>query len=338
MTSVAEMISANAAKYAGHPPVVHDAVHGTTDPEAIEHQIAKLVRSALGSVVTEGVFHVASVGSVTGVRLDDGRLVVIKAYQHRWTQRFLQAVSDAQASLADAGFACARPVVDPQPFGAGWATIETLLADPGQPATFGSAEMRASARGLAALINATPPSPGLLDNPLQQPFEGLYPVPHSPLFDFDATAAGAEWIDELAALAKAHLHLGRVVVAHTDWAARNVRLSPTGVRAIYDLDSLGIVPLPAALGQAAVTWRSTAEPGDDPAPGVEEIDAWLTAYPGSLTDDERRAVFAHALWHLAYSSRCEHAIDPHEAVHQRARPTLRDQADELLRRLPHSAP
>ncbi|MGQ0431593.1 MAG: hypothetical protein ACT452_04200 [Microthrixaceae bacterium] len=138
------------------------------------------------------------------MRLDDGRQVVIKAYQPRWTQRFLQAVSETQAAPADAGLACARPLVDPQPFGAGWATIETLLVDPGQPASFGPAEIRASARGLAALIAAARPSPGLRDNPLQQPFEGLYPVPHSPLFDFDATAAGAEWIDEL--------HLGRMVV------------------------------------------------------------------------------------------------------------------------------
>lgn len=120
MTSVAEVTSANAAKYAGHPSVVHDAVHGTADPEEIEQQSASLVRSALGSVVTEGVFHVASVGSITELRLDDGRVVVIKAYQPRSTQRFLQAVSDTQAALADAGFACARPLADPQPLGAGW--------------------------------------------------------------------------------------------------------------------------------------------------------------------------------------------------------------------------
>jgi len=46
-----------------------------------------------------------------------------------------------------------------------------------------------------------------------------------------------------------------------------------------------------------------------------------------------RASFASALSHLAYSSRCEHAVDPDEAVHRRARPTLRAEADRFLARI-----
>jgi hypothetical protein len=176
-------------------------------------------------------------------------------------------------------------------------------------------------------------APGLAQHPMNEPRAGLYPTPHSPLFDFDATAAGAEWIDDLARAALPYSAIGRPVVAHTDWAARNVRLGPSGVRAFYDLDSLAIAPLPGALGTAAATWRSTAEPGDGPAPGVDEIDEWLGCYPDPLPRDERRAVFAHALSVLAYSARCEHAIDPDEIRHRRARPTLRTDAAAFLRRL-----
>jgi len=112
-----------------------------------------------------------------------------------------------------------------------------------------------------------------------------------------------------------------------------VRLAPTGLRAVYDLDSLAVVSLPAALGTAAATWRSTAATGDGPAPGLDEIDEWLGCYPDRLTIDERRGAVAHAVSVLAYSARCEHAIDPQEVRHVRARPTLRANADVFLRRL-----
>jgi hypothetical protein len=334
MGSVADVISVRAARYEVGLSAVHEAIHGTADHAVIERQLVQFVETAMGSSIREGIFHVASVGSVTGLVLNDDRRVVVKAYQRRWGHRLLGSVIEVQAMLADAGFACARPLTGPLPFGRGWATIESMLDDPGQPVMFGPDEMQASARGLAAVIAVAPSSPGLRDNPLHQPFDGVYPSPHSPLFDFDATAEGAEWIDDLAAVSRPYLDRGRRVVAHTDWAARNVRLSATGVRAIYDLDGLAVVPLPAALGQAAVTWRSTGEPGDAAAPGVEEVEAWLGSYPDPLSEAEKRETFAHVLFHLAYSSRCEHAIDPGERVHQRARPTLRDQAGELIKRVP----
>jgi Ser/Thr protein kinase RdoA (MazF antagonist) len=332
--SVADVISAQAARYDVGLSAIHAAIHGTADPAAIERQLERFVIAAMGSSVRQAIFHVASVGSVTGVVLSDDRRIVIKAYQPRWGRRFLDSVIAIQGALAAAGFACARPLSGPLPFGHGWATVESVLDDPGQPTMFGPDEMRASARGLAELTAAAPSMPGLHDNPLHQPFDGLYPSPHSPLFDFDATVDGTEWIDDLAAVARPYLDRGRRVVAHTDWSARNVRLSATGVRAFYDLDSLAVVPLPAALGQAAVTWRSTAEPGDAAAPGVEEVEAWLGSYPDPLTDAEKHETFAHVLYHLAYTSRCEHAIDPGEQMHRCARPTLRDQADELVKRIP----
>ena len=67
--------------------------------------------------------------------------------------------------------------------------------------------------------------------------------PHSPLFDFEASAGGAEWIDDVARLALDARDSDATprVVAHTDWSARNVRLRADGVRAIYDADSLSLV-------------------------------------------------------------------------------------------------
>jgi Ser/Thr protein kinase RdoA (MazF antagonist) len=328
-----EVLEADARRYDGELDVVERLIHGSDDATVIARQLSAFLREHTGVGIRGGLFHHASVGSVTGVVLDDDRTLVIKAYQPRWARAFLDSVVETQRALASAGLPCATPVLAPQRYGDTWATVETYLADPGQPVAFGPAEMTASAHGLAAVIGAAPMRPALAHHPMHAPHVGLYPTPHSPLFDFDATQAGAEWIDDLARAAAPYSAVGRRVVAHTDWAARNVRLAPAGVRAIYDLDSVAIVPLPAALGTAAATWRATGDPGDGAAPGVDEIDGWLGGYPDRLSIEERRAVFAHALSVLAYSARCEHAIDPHELRHRRARPTLRTDGRAFLERL-----
>jgi hypothetical protein len=330
---VGAVIGAAIASYGEAPAVVHQAIHGTDDPAAIAAQLVGHVERTLGVAVAGGRFHAASVGSVTGLALADGRDVVVKAYQPRWPLSFVAAVVEAQTVLHLSGIPCALPLAPPAPLGAGVATIESWLTDPGQPTVLGPAERRASAEGLAALVAAVPDLPGLRDNPMSQPARGLYPTPHSPLFDFEATAEGAAWIDAHAAAASPHTGGGRQVVAHTDWSARNVRLSADGVRAVYDLDSLASTTLPAALAGAAMSWRALGESSDGPAPGVEEVESWLADYPEALGPEDLRAFWAHALLHLAYTARCEHAVDPAEERYRRARTTLRSDGAALLERL-----
>ncbi len=139
---------------------------------------------------------------------------------------------------------------------------EEVLDDPGwPPGGLGERELCVSAEGLSRLVTLAAEVPGdavagLVAHPLRTPDAGLYPEPHSPLFDFEATAAGAEWIDDLAGRARA-LRDGDTnppVVAHTDWSARNVRVWPDGIRAVYDADSLAFVP-------RAPRWASPLRPG-----------------------------------------------------------------------------
>jgi Ser/Thr protein kinase RdoA (MazF antagonist) len=332
MTTLAEAVRAEQSTYGDAPAVVHQAIHGTDDPEEVASQLQEAVRSMLGARVVEARFHRASVGSVTGVVLDSGRAVVVKAYQSRWTESFLADVARAQTALADAGIPCARPLAGPGPLAHGWVSIESWLDDPGSPARLGASERAASAGGLAAVIAAAPMLEGLERPPLATAEGSLYPEPHSPLFDFAATAVGAEWIDELARTVKPRLAGGRLVVAHTDWSARNIRLSADGVRAVYDLDSLAVVTLPVAVGLAAATWRAFGEAGDGLAPGVDEVGDWLDAYPSSLSAEERRGAFAAALWSHVYAARCEHAVDPEERLLRRTRPVLRAEAERFLLR------
>lgn len=160
--------------------------------------------------------------------------------------------------------------------------------------------------------------------------------PHRPFFDFDATAAGAEWIDDLARRSLAvreETDLPRIVT-HTDWTARNVRFRTDGVKAIYDWDSASAISEAGAVGGAAQAWRSFARWDDEIAPTVDEVLADFEAHGEargrSLTHGERRAAAASALWVLAYSARCEHSITP-TGHSGRCRSRLHADGDLLLR-------
>ncbi len=321
--SVRDVVDAERRRWGG-TVVVDELVHGTDDPATVAEQVERWCREVLRREVTEGLFHTVSAGSVTGVVLDDGSRVVVKAYQPQWSATFLGAVVEAQRALAGAGLPCPEPLAGPTAIGDGLATADGYLTDPGQPPSFGRAEMLASVRCLERLVATAPWVEGLREHPMRPSDEGgLYPRPHSPLFDFEATAAGAEWIDELAMRAGGGLGVGPEVVGHMDWSARNVRLARDRVRAIYDMDSLSIAPVSMVIAGAAATWRSTAEPGDAAAPGIDEVDAFVAAWPTPLDPSVRASVYASVVYQLAYTSRCEHAVDPDARAHQRARPTLR---------------
>jgi hypothetical protein len=80
----------------------------------------------------------------------------------------------------------------------------------------------------------------------------LWPKPHSKLFDFAATSSGAEWIDEVAALARAQMApAGRRVIGYADWRQEHVRFIGNEPVVAFDWDSLCCELEPALLGAAA---------------------------------------------------------------------------------------
>src|SRR5262249_4344120 len=161
--------------------------------------------------------------------LDDGRRVALKAFAPRWTEAFLQAVVAVQAHLCARGVPCPRPLAGPSPLPNGaLVCAEDLLDDPGSPPhPYRHAQMAAAAAGPPRLVPVAAELPRavvapLALHPLATPVDGLYPEPHSPLFDFEATRSGAEWIDDLARVAVDARDSDRSepVAAHTDWSAR----------------------------------------------------------------------------------------------------------------------
>jgi hypothetical protein len=344
--SVARLIAAQHARWG--ISAVDREVFGTGDAGEIAAIIDRYCRRELGAEVAAALFYGASAGCVFGLRLADGAQVVVKACQQRWRPPFLRAVQAVQAHLAGSGIPGALPLRGPTPLVPGrphQAIVETFVADPGLRPYASLRERHVSAVGLArqiAACRALVPLPALAplaDHPLHRPDGGLYGEPHSPLFDFAATATGAEWIDALATRAVKVRDADRrpPVIAHTDWSARNVRLDEDGLLAVYDWDSLALVTESTALGQAAVTWSVTADPGGTEFPTLPDIAGFVADYEAAtgtrLDDDQWRAAGAAAAYTLAYTARCEHSLDVKgmaRADQHAARDRLAEAGERLL--------
>ena len=308
-------------------PVVEPAIFETADPASIAAAIGTHVAVSLGSPVAEAFFYRASVGSVAGLILGDGRRVVLKAHQPGVREARLLAVQEVMTALAGAGFPCPRPLVGPVPLGRGVATIETLLDDGELRDGHEPAVRRELARRLVELMRtvaATPARDALGPSWFSGlPADRLWPRPHSALFDFEATASGAETIDAIAAEARGVPRSGARVVGHFDWRAEHARFAGDRMVAAYDWDSLHVDLEPVAAGAAAHAFCADWERDDVPAaPTVDELHAFVAeveAARGRPFDAAERQTLAGAMvYSLAYTARCSHALGARATARSRA--------------------
>jgi hypothetical protein len=299
----------------GFVPHVVRAVFGASDGADIERTIDEFCERRLHSGVSAHEFFYASVGSVHGVRLADGRRVVVKASSPGPRMAFLAAAQGVQRHLAAQGFPCPEPLTEPAPLAAGIAVVESCLdvgarGDPHEPAL-----RRAMAATLASLVALCRP----LDR-LKRAFgdragdaQRLWPTPHDARFDFDRTARGAEWIDVLAVQAKAHLAgCGKSVLGHCDWRAQNMRFAADKVVAVYDWDSVCCVAEPRLVGSAAHYFTSDFEvEGRRQLPSLEEAIGFIGDYQAArgvaFDAEEQQSARAALVYSMAYSARCEHS-------------------------------
>ncbi len=312
MRPLADLIAAELATWS--TPHVELAIYGTAEAGAIAAALEELCGAALGARVIGARFYGSSIGSVAGVVLEDGREVVVKAHQPGTSAAQLRELVRVRARLGAVG----SPAVlaGPRPLGAGHAVIEALVdtgawADPHEPAV-----RRALARGLHAVVEAARPlaadstlAPMML---AAVPPDRLWPVPHSKLFAFEATARGAGWIDEVAAAAREPRPAGELVIGHTDWRAEHVRLAGDAIAVAYDWDSLARDREPAIVGECAhgfcADWTRT---GRAQAPALDEARAFVAEYEAArgrpFERDERAACAAMFAYACAYTARCGHA-------------------------------
>ncbi|MBA3787391.1 MAG: phosphotransferase [Actinobacteria bacterium] len=290
-----------------------EAVFGTEPPdEAFE----RFCRVELGSGIREVVFERASAGIVRALELEDGRRVVVKAHQPGRDESFLTAVREVQAFLHAAGYPVPLPLGGPAPLGRGLGLAQEFR-DEGSWENAHRPEIRRElARSLATQLELTRSLGAVIG--LGRGWRlwagaGLWPpAAHSPIFDFAATAARAERIDELAARGKRLVGAGRPLVGHSDWSAKHMRFVSGEISVIYDWDSLDLSTETKLVGTAAATFTANYELDVPYAPTPDEARAFVDAYSAArssrLSRSEREEIAAVTLYVVAYSARCAHAL------------------------------
>jgi hypothetical protein len=300
-------------------PAVETAIFGSADADELSARISDLVTDRLGAVA-DAIFYTPGVGVVVGLRLEDGRKVVLKV--HRWnvTVERLAAIQRVQAHLAASGLPAPLPLMEPESLASGIATAETFLPSgrrPRDPETVS----RVLAAGLHRFVTAAPPATAVaaVGRPLilRPPDGPLWPEPHDVRFDFERTSPGAEWIDNLARLAQARLLEVQatsqpLAVGHFDWRVENVGLDETRLVAIYDWDSVAVAPEPVIVGNNAAQFLTDwKEDRDGPLPTVAEMRRFVDHYEDArgrpFSDPERELLDAANLAICCYGARCQHS-------------------------------
>jgi Ser/Thr protein kinase RdoA (MazF antagonist) len=314
-TAIREAIGDN-----GFEAAVELGIFGSDDPLIMAAAVVGFCESELRAAPQRCLFYTSSQGAVFGLELEDKRHVVIKVHQPGRSADFLAAIHMVQRYLRRERFPCPAPIVGPLPLSGGLALVDELLedgefADAHDPLVRG--QMAAALAELVRLAQRFVSERSLPRNPWRSSAPGsLWKAPHHRMFDFDATASGAEWIDAIAAGALEQLAspAGELVVGHNDWSVKDFRFQGGKISAIYDWDSLVVDLEPVIVGHAAthftMTWRMPVLV----APRSDEVEAFVAEYESArrkpFSNAERATLRGAGLHSMAYTARCEHALDP----------------------------
>lgn len=310
MTRLAELLE---DEIDGEPDLEEELL-GTGSTVEIEGQLTAILAPGLAPVA-DGLFYRRGVGMVIGIRLVDGREVVVKLHRQHVTVERLTAVQVVQDHLARSGLPVPRPLLAPTRLGAAVATVEELrvanAADGHQPEV-----RRTLAAGLRRFVVAALPLRGLDAlgrTMLLAPGSTLWPEPHELRFDFEATSDGAEWIDELAAQARGRLEGldDGPVVGHFDWRVENLAFAEGGeIAAIYDWDSVALSPEAYLVGHTAASFSVDYQRGrelPDRSEAIDFVRDYEAARGRPFNTTERDIIDAAHGLQCAYGARCQHS-------------------------------
>jgi hypothetical protein len=306
------------------------SVFGTDDDDAVESLVLRWVREAAGAAARIISWEI-SVGAVIGLEFADGRKAALKVWPgddggeaplHGGTRSQRAAQVRIQSAMAEAGYPAPRVLAGLSALGPGMAMLMAFDRS-GEATDVRKPGVRdAMARGLAEFIHAAADHLQETDLPdwRVRPEAPLWPRPHNVLFDFEKTAAGAEWIDAIAAPARERMKRARspLVVGHGDWSAKNMRIceGPTGessVAVVYDWDSVMRAPETFVVGSAAahfpVTWELPVPETPEPGEMAAFVSVYQEARGRRFTDSDLEEVAAYATFSRAYKARCEHCGD-----------------------------
>lgn len=281
----------------------------TIDPA----RLARWCVERLGSPPAAELFRSGHLSTVVGLRLADGREVVVKV---RPDSPRLAACVDVQRRLFQAGYPCPRPLTGAIGFGEDVATAETYM--PGGAALPGPEHAASAfAEAFARLIRLAPrpaevstldPPPSWAD--WDHAGDGLWPVPEDPDVDLNAIA-GPEWIDDAGRRARDRLRSGgsEAVIGHCDWLAGNLSWRGDALLVVHDWDSVVAEDEAVLVGFAAALYSAVSV---DQQATVEETRRFLAAYGAArgrpLSAGELERAWAAGVWTRAYDAKFQHAV------------------------------
>jgi Ser/Thr protein kinase RdoA (MazF antagonist) len=286
--------------------VLVEQVFGTRDPARVEAALLAL------PLEISRCFHLEiSVGALFGLELADGRRVALKVHQPKVGPAEIEQQQRVQMHLAGRSFPCPRPVLGPTPFLAGHCSAEEWRTEGRRYAVVTPARRLSMAAALVQIGRLAAELPRLPALEAYQRPQGLWPEPHNALFDFEATRDGAEEIDEIARRAAERMRSGPIVVGHQDFSAKHFRFGAGGeITIVYDWDSVSIDYESVTIGGAAAT-HTAALHARTFEPSIEDTLAFVADYEqarGGLPAEVREAALAYAVYAVAYTARCEHAL------------------------------
>ena len=258
----------------------------------------------LGARPVAVLFCVSYLSEVVGVRLADGREVVVKRRVDE-SGRAGRCVT-AQRLLAEQGFPCPMPLTDVIVSG-GLAVHAERFVPGGELTTKDTPEAAArSGRLLADLVRRLAALD--LDPPLPNPEW----VRWDAMPERQACAAVPAWIDDTIRRVQAKLAACDLphVFGHADWEAQNVRWRHGEAYAVHDWDSLAWLPEAAIAGSAAGIFASH---GGTALASLESSEAFLDAYESGrgahFSPYETEIAWAASIWEALHNARDELSYD-----------------------------
>ena len=286
----------------------------------------------LGAEPADVLFRLRQVSMVFGLRLVDGRDVVVKA---RADDGRAASCVAAQARLAERGFPCARPLTPA--VGVGSLAVHAEEFRPGGEVLHGDspdiavrcAEVFARLMAELAGVTVAPPLPNPRWVRWDHTDSGVWPA--IDFLDSRDQSVVSAYIVETAARARKRLLAAGLpcVLGHADFEAQNLRWQGREVWTVHDWDSLAWQPEAALVGAASGSFASSGPPT---LASIESSEAFLVTYQDIrrrlFTAVELEMAWAASLWMAAYNAR-EMALCGGAPAGANA---LRVQAAERLRR------
>jgi hypothetical protein len=267
----------------------------------------------LGSRPADELFRSGYLSAVIGLRLADGREVVVKV---RPDSPRIAACVEVQRRMFQAGYPCPRPLTGAAPFGCDVATAEAYV--PGGallPSSDHAAVVFAEAFARLIRLAPRPAEVSTLDPApswaaWNHAGDGLWPPPDDPDVNLNEVA-GAEWIDDAGRRARDRLRASEseAVIGHCDWLAGNLRWNGDALLVVHDWDSVTADSEAVLVGFAAALYSTVSA---DQLATVEDTERFLVAYCHArgreFSAGELRRSWAAGVWTRAYDAKYQHTV------------------------------